>query len=181
MTDDKAPEAGESSPAESSAAESSPAESSAAESSAADPASTAADPALDQSAAPPPMPPYVPHAQPAYAQPGYPQPAYAQPVYPQPAYDPTFAPIPRTPRSPWIAPQRKTAVVIISILAARVLLGIGGLVGAAVAHHRDHRGNDFGRAGFSQVRPHQPFGPNGRVVPRGSGPPAPRATPTPTA
>jgi hypothetical protein len=114
--------------------------------------------------------------QPPVAPPPPPQPPPALPAAAYPAPDP-FAPIPRPPRTPWIAPQRKGAVIAISIVAALALLGAGVGIGAAAFGATDNHGpvrferpGPYGGQGF----PGFPNGPRHRT-------PAPRpTTPTPS-
>ena len=60
----------------------------------------------------------------------------AQPPYGAQPADP-FAPIPRPPKTPWIAPQRKAAVTGIAIAAAVVLVAAGA-VGDRLVSNDDH-------------------------------------------
>ena len=117
---------------ESSAQPPAPAEPAAEQPTAEQPTAPAAPPA----AAPP--QPAAAAAQGAAPQPQPPVPQYAQPVDP-------FAPIPRPPKSPWIAPQRKGAVIGISVAAALALLLAGGVIDR-VAFDNDYpaRSVEFG-------------------------------------
>jgi hypothetical protein len=90
-----------------------------------------------------------------------------------------FAPVPRPPRTPWIAPQRKFAATAIAIAAAVVLLVVGGVAGWAIADRGPQvRNVQFDRPGFGDG-PRQFPGPNGghRNFPRV---PLPSATPSPS-
>lgn len=130
---------------------------------------------------PPATPPAGPYPQAGYWQP--PPPVGAGYVYP--AYDQTFAPVPRGPRSPWIAPQRRAAVAAIAVIAAVLLFGLGFLGGSQLnGGNGHHRPPAFGRA--ADGRPYAPLnGPNGRVQPRRPPSPsssqAPAPVPSPTA
>ena len=117
----------------------------------------------------------VPPLPPASATP-VPQPGYG-PVpgpYAPASYDPTFAPVPRRPRSPWIAPQRKAAVAAIALVAAVLLLSLGFLGGSLLAAG-DHHGSPM----VSRESHGQFYGPRGganhQQLPRR----APAATPSP--
>ena len=61
-------------------------------------------------------------------------------------YDP-FAPIPRTPRTPWIAPRRKPALLAIATAAAIVLVGLGVLIGVLIGGGHDRNRGQFGPQG----------------------------------
>ncbi len=104
---------------------------------------TPAEPAAEQptveqpaaSAAPPAAAPQQAAAQPP------PVPQYAQPGDP-------FAPIPRPPKSPWIAPQRKGAVIGISVAAGLALLLAGGVIDrVAFDNHHPGRSVQFDAVG----------------------------------
>jgi hypothetical protein len=163
-------------------------------------AAASGQPTAEQPAAPAPpsQAPPPPTAQPGPAQPPPPtaQPGPAQPpppaAQPGPAQPPPvaqyaaqpvdpFAPIPRPPKSPWIAPQRKGAVIGIAIAAGLALLLAGGVIDRA-AFNQDHhpRYVDFRGPGPQ----FQPGGP--RIFPRmpGNGRyrhgPANVPTPTPS-
>ena len=133
-----------------------------------------------------PEPPPASQAPPTGQQPPGPPPAgpvaAVPPVpYQYPATDP-FAPVQRPPRSPWIAPQRKGAVIGISIVAAFALIGGGIGIGAAAFGSDDHGGpgHRIERPGYGQGQlpgnPGFPGGPRNRMQPPAN--PAP-ATPTP--
>ena len=68
---------------------------------------------------------------------GYRWPPYA-PVPGAYPYDPAFAPAPRAPRSRWIASQHKAAAILVSIVAAVLLLGLGAIGGAVISDYRGH-------------------------------------------
>jgi hypothetical protein len=140
-------------------------------------ATSPSEPAPSAAPAPPPQSP-APGSSP-YAQPGYApsaQPGYAP--YAQPGYDPAFAPVPRAPRSRWIAPQRKAAVIVIALVCAVVLLGLGALGGSLMTSHHDHA-SGFQRHGFSRLYPEQGGGHDGHpFAPRASHSAAPTPSPS---
>ncbi len=123
------------------------------------PAASAAPPAAapQQAAAAP--PPQVPQ----YAQPGDP-----------------FAPIPRPPKSPWIAPQRKGAVIGISVAAGLALMLAGGVIDR-VAFDNDHPGRSvqFGYLPGPKMMPRMPQLPPGNGK-RNRPWPNPSSIPTPS-
>jgi len=92
--------------------------------------------------------------------------------------------VPRPPRTPWIAPQRKVAVAGIAVAGALVFIGAGVGIGAAAFGSDDRHGpvNRFDRPGPYDGRgpvfpgyPGYPKFPNGpRHLPHQS------ATPTPS-
>ena len=147
-----------------------------------EPQSTESAPAAPE---PPPASQASPTAeQPAAAPPAGPTATQATagppPPYAYPAGDP-FAPVPRPPKVPWIAPQRKGAAIGISIVAALLLLGGGVGIGAAAFGNDDHNngpayrferpGPGYGKGPF-QGYPGMPKGPrNGQQAP---------ASPTPS-
>jgi hypothetical protein len=97
------------------------------------------------------------------------------PTTPAPAGypDPAFAPIPRAPRVPWTNPARRGPVIIVSLVAAVVLLGAGLLGGWALSsgHGHDHGFRGYDRMGHANYGP-GPAGPNARFgpnAPRGPG------------
>jgi len=140
------------------------------------PAEPAAEqPTVQQPAASPPPPAAAP--QQAVAQPP-PVPQYAQPGDP-------FAPIPRPPKSPWIAPQRKGAVIGISVAAGLALLLAGGVIDR-VAFDNDHPGRpvQFGGPGYRYL-PGPQMMPRMPQLPPGNGKrnhpwPKPSSIPTPS-
>jgi hypothetical protein len=142
---------------------------------------TPAEPAAEQptveqpaaSAAPPP----AAAPQQAATQPP-PVPQYAQPSDP-------FAPIPRPPKSPWIAPQRKGAVIGISIAAGLALLLAGGVIDRVAFDNNDHgRSVQFGGPGYRYL-PGPQMMPRMPQLPPGNGKrnrpwPNPSSVPTPS-
>jgi len=80
--------------------------------------------------------------------PPYPGPYGAGP-YPSPY---PFSP---TTREPWLNPAKRTMAALLAVLFAVVLLGVGFVVGAAVANHRDRGLTQIDRGGAR-------FGPFGR-------------------
>ncbi|HZC53311.1 MAG TPA: hypothetical protein VE441_12550 [Mycobacterium sp.] len=108
--------------------------------------------------------------------------APAQPPYAQQP-DP-FAPVARAPKTPWIAPQRKPAVIAIAIAAAVVLLLVGGVSGWAIfdtGNGHPTRNVQFDRPGFGNGPRMFPRGPDGngrRVIPRIPGTPTPSPSTT---
>lgn len=65
---------------------------------------------------------------------------------------------PRPPRQRWIAPARRTPVILIASAGGLALFGLGIIVGALVGDHRDHRQMPmFRQDGFTQFQ----RGPNG--------------------
>jgi hypothetical protein len=84
---------------------------------------------------------------------------------------------------PWIAPQRKAAVIAISIVAACALLGAGVGIGAAAFGNDNHRPvqrfqrpGPYDRQGQYPGYPHLPNGP--RRLPQSPTSPAPSASTT---
>lgn len=121
---------------------------------------TPAVPAAGEASPVPPAP-----AQPP-APPAVPPPhAYGPPV----GSNPWVAP----PRERWINPAKRTSAIIVGVVAALVLLGVGGVVGAALDHHDGHerivrmvpdgnfRPGPFGGKGPYDNLPAQP----GRLLP----------------
>ena len=149
------------------------------------PQSAAPEGAPPQSAAPSqaPAPPHTPPGQPVLPPEQAPtaeQPFVLPPQYASQPGDP-FAPVPRPPKTPWIAPQRKLAVTAIAIAAALVLLVLGGVGGWAISDHSGSTRNvQFVGPGFRDGQRHFP-GPNGgpRHIPRLPAPVTP--TPAPSA
>jgi hypothetical protein len=90
------------------------------------------------------------------------------------------------PREFWINPRRRVPALIAGIVAALVLLAVGGVIGAAVSDHHDRRYGVFFEPGNGNDRmgpPFGPYGPNERVFPPQRPPrsaTAPTPTPTPT-
>jgi hypothetical protein len=79
------------------------------------------------------------------------------------------------PREYWVNPNRRVPALIAAIVAALVLLTVGGFIGAAV--NDGHRGRVMFVPGYRNG----PFGPGGRILPPARvSPPAPTVTPTPT-
>ena len=157
------------------------------------PSGQAAEPSAEQPTAEQPTAPAAPPAaeqppgaasqQPAVAAPQQQQQPPPVPEYAARPADP-FAPIPRPPKSPWIAPQRKGAVIGISVAAALVLLLAGGVIDR-VAFDNDHpaRSVEFGGPGprylpGPQLKPRMPQlpGQGNRNHPR----PQPSSVPTPS-
>jgi hypothetical protein len=135
----------------------------------------ASPPAAEQSAAAP----QQPVAAPATAAPPPQVPQYAQPADP-------FAPIPRAPKSPWIAPQRKGAVIGISVAAGLALLLAGGVIDRVAFDDNDHPGRSvqFGGPGYRylpgpQMMPRMPRLPPGNGK-RNRPWPNPSSIPTPS-
>jgi hypothetical protein len=127
----------------------------------------AEQPTAERPGAPPPAAeqpaaaPQQPVAAPATAAPPPQVPQYAQPGDP-------FAPIPRPPKSPWIAPQRKGAVIGISVAAGLALLLAGGVIDRVAFDNNDHPGRSvqFGGPGYRylpgpQMMPRMPQLPPG--------------------
>jgi hypothetical protein len=118
------------------------------------------------------------------------QPGYGFPLPPGGGVDPSagygamFAPVARQPRAPWIAPNRKAAVMAIALVAAVVLLGLGFLGGSLISGHGNHHrpsafAHSSGRSGHGQFHGPQQRGPNTRTFPsRPSG--SATSTPTPS-
>ncbi|MDP9118375.1 MAG: hypothetical protein M3O28_14160, partial [Actinomycetota bacterium] len=89
---------------------------------------------------------------------------------PAPFYHPGFA-APWPPKPRWIAPERKVAVIIISVVAALVLLGIGAVGGSLLGGHHDERfGPGARHPGYGQQ--FLPRNGNGRPIPVGPGIPS---------
>ncbi len=124
------------------------------------------DPGAQPAASPPP----AQQPEPAPQQPAPTPQAPAPPAYAQQP-DP-FAPIARPPKTPWIAPQRKPAVIAIAIAAAVMLLLIGGVSGWAIfdaGNGHPTRNVQFDRPGFGngpRVFPNGPDGNGRRNFPR---------------
>jgi hypothetical protein len=118
----------------------------------------AAQPGTPAANVPQPPPAAPPAAQPPPAQPSpaappttpYAAPPAGPPVAPGYATAPTPLRWPGKPR--WIAPERKLPVVVISIVTALVLLGIGFVGGRLVSRHQD-RFVPFQRGGYVQQYP----------------------------
>ena len=139
------------------------------------PAASAAPPAAEQPAAAP----QQPVAAPATAAPPPQVPQYAQPGDP-------FAPIPRPPKSPWIAPRRKGAVIGISVAAGLALLLAGGVIDRVAFDNDNHPGRSiqFGGPGYRYL-PGPQMMPRMPQLPPGNGKqnrpwPNPSSIPTPS-
>ena len=116
------------------------------------------------------VPPAVPPLPPP------PQPAAAAAPPPQYAYDPAWT-APARPR--WIHPERRAAAAVIAVVSALALLFVGGVAGAAIAHHRD-RVVDVRFPGAGRFEPDNPYGHNGPLRPFPRGPMQITPTPTPS-
>ena len=94
---------------------------------------------------------------------------YAAPLGPNPWVAP--------PRERWINPAKRTPAIIAGVVAALVLLAVGGVVGAAIDHHDGHTRFVRMVPADGNFRP-GPFGGNG---PRRNFPNPPgRTLPTPS-
>jgi hypothetical protein len=140
---------------------------------------TAEQPAASAAAEQPAAAPQQPVAAPATAAPPPQVPQYAQSADP-------FAPIPRPPKSPWIAPQRKGAVIGISVAAGLALLLAGGVIDRVAFDDNDHPGRSvqFGGPGYRylpgpQMMPRMPQLPPGNGKRNRPGP-NPSSIPTPS-
>jgi hypothetical protein len=103
--------------------------------------------------------------------------------YGPPPYGPplpyAFAAPPRAPRERWINPAKRTGFIVVSIVAALVLLFVGAVIGHAVARHQDNR--FAGTVQHQTPRQFLPYGPGNRgQLPNRIGPGRPGATTVPS-
>lgn len=83
------------------------------------------------------------------------------------------------PREYWINPSRRVPALIAAIVAALVLLTVGGFIGAAVHGHNEHDRVMF-VPGYRNGPVNGPFGPSERLIPPGRAKLPQPVTPTPT-